>query len=137
MAVWLVRAGRRGEREDLALQENVVVIGWQELPDLAGIQSREALEVLYRDVYPDTKPRVLINFVGQIWAFCGRIQTSDLVVLPLKMRSALAIGRVVGPYQYRPDLPEDAKHTRPVTWLSSDLPLQPSTRTFCSHSEPP
>jgi predicted Mrr-cat superfamily restriction endonuclease len=64
----------------------------------------------------------LINFVGQIWAFCGRIQSGDLVVLPLKMRSAIVIGNVAGPYQYRPDLPEDAKHTRPVTWLSIDLP---------------
>jgi predicted Mrr-cat superfamily restriction endonuclease len=41
----------------MILQENVVVIGWQELPDLAGVQSREALEALYRDVYTDTKPQ--------------------------------------------------------------------------------
>jgi len=26
------------------------------------------------------------------------------------------------PYGYRPDLPPDAPHTRPVKWLATDLP---------------
>lgn len=32
MAVWLVRAGQRGEREETALEEKVAVIGWSKLP---------------------------------------------------------------------------------------------------------
>jgi len=35
MSVWLVRAGKNGEREDFALENGVAVIGWDELPDLA------------------------------------------------------------------------------------------------------
>ena len=31
MALWLVRAGRAGERENLALESNLVAIGWEEM----------------------------------------------------------------------------------------------------------
>lgn len=36
---------------------------------------------------------------------------------PLKRRPAIASGRVKGPYQYRPDLPPNAQHTRSVKWI--------------------
>ena len=57
MAVWLVRAGRDGEREDVALEKGLAVIGWPRLPDLTGIRSRDELETLMRDAYPDTSSR--------------------------------------------------------------------------------
>ena len=37
MTLWLVRAGKHGEREELALENDIAVIGWDELPDLSGI----------------------------------------------------------------------------------------------------
>lgn len=52
MAVWLVRAGRWGEQEQTALDEGLVTIGWNELPDLSGIKSRAALNALYREKNP-------------------------------------------------------------------------------------
>src|SRR5687768_638881 len=113
MALWLVRAGKHGEREELALEEDRVVIGWEELPDLAEIDSREELDVLMNATYAGAKRNAITNWVGQVWTFIGRIKKSDLVVLPLKKRSAIAIGRVTGPYEYRPDLPPDARHTLP------------------------
>jgi len=33
MAVWLVRAGARGEHQDIALDQGLVVIGWNNMPD--------------------------------------------------------------------------------------------------------
>jgi restriction system protein len=122
MAVWLVRAGSHGEREELALEQSLAVIGWEELPDLSGVKSREALEALCHEVYPDQKLNTIRNWVGQVWAFLGRISEGDLVALPLKKQSAIAIGRVTGPYRYRPDLPENARHTRTVKWLRPDIP---------------
>ena len=32
MALWLVRAGRHGERENMALENGLAFIGWEELP---------------------------------------------------------------------------------------------------------
>jgi restriction system protein len=46
----------------------------------------------------------------------------DLAVLPLKTRSAIAIGKVAGPYQYTTDLGDGVRHVRKVEWLRTDLP---------------
>lgn len=122
MAVWLVRAGRRGEQEQIALDNNLVTIGWNELPDLSGIETREALAELYRQTHPDDPPTLIANQVGQVWAFRQRMQQGDLAVLPLKTQAAIAIGRITGPYCYRRDVSESVQHTRPVKWLHTDLP---------------
>lgn len=122
MAVWLVRAGGAGEQEELALREGAAVIGWDELPDQSAVQSREDVETLMRATYPGDTPKRLSNWAGQVWAFVGRIQEDDLIALPLKRQSAIAFGKVTGPYRYRKDLPDGAHHTRPVKWLVEDLP---------------
>lgn len=124
MTLWVVRAGKYGEREQLALSEKLVVIGWQELSDLSPVSGdRKALAMLLRDTYPDDKPKTVLNWESQIWPFISsdpkadRIKIGDTVGLPLKKRPTIAIGRVIGDYVYRPDLPGDAKHTRQVEWL--------------------
>lgn len=118
MAVWLVRAGGAGEREDFALENNCVVIGWGNLPDLSAMRDKNALKEMLEGHYPDASAGKIRNWAGQIWSFCMRIDIGDLVVLPLKTRSSIAIGRVTGSYQ----LSADGEHQRPVEWLVTDLP---------------
>ena len=122
MRAWLARAGRLGESEALALTDNLVVIGWPELPDLSGQGTRESLMELLEQAYPDASSKRLLNWQAQLWAFLHTIAEGDLVVLPLKTTSAVAIGEVVGSYNYRGDLSPSARHTRPVKWLKPDLP---------------
>jgi restriction system protein len=45
-----------------------------------------------------------------------------LVVLPLKSRSAIAIAKMVGPYQYTTEMGDGIRHIRRVEWLRTDLP---------------
>ena len=116
MAVWLVRAGSRGETETFALEHGVAAIGWDELPDVSGIASREQLADLMRQTYPDAKPQRIQNSVAQVWAFARTIAVGDLVTLPLKRRSAVAFGEVTGGYAYRSENPAGARHVRPVRW---------------------
>ena len=61
------------------------------------------------------------NFAGQLWAFAVAMKEGDLVVLPRKLTSQIAIGRVTGPYEYR-QVDDAFRHTRPVEWLQTDLP---------------
>ncbi len=122
MALWLVRAGRHGERETVALEKGVAAIGWDELPDLAKVSSKEELGELYKTRYPDEQKATVSNRVGQVWAFREKIKTGDLIVLPLKTRSAIAIGEVTGGYEFRADFPDGARHVRPVKWLRGDIP---------------
>ncbi|MHB8423181.1 MAG: restriction endonuclease [Leptospirales bacterium] len=117
MSLWMVRAGKYGEREAIALDKNLAIIGWEELPDLSQIKSQDDLRSLLETTYPLSKTNTLANYGGQIWAFLRKIETGDLIVLPLKSRPFIAIGRVTGPYEYRKDLSSISLHVRPVNWL--------------------
>jgi len=117
MALWLVRAGRQGERENLALEKNIVVIGWYELPDLSSVKTRDEMYSVLEEHNPEVKKRSLQNQATQVYSFVSEIKKGDIVALPLKQRPSIAFGRITGDYQYREDLPPDAKHTRPVKWL--------------------
>jgi restriction system protein len=122
MAVWLVRAGRGGERQEFCLDHQVAVIGWTQISDLSQFKEREQLEDFYRKLEPDKTPNQIGSWVGQLWAFAKKIQIGDLITLPLKGQDAVAIGKVMGDYKYEPQNPEDARHTRPVKWLVPDAP---------------
>lgn len=118
MALWLVRAGSRGKRENLALEKNIVMIGWAELDDLSRVESREALLKKLEATYPDAKWKTLLNWASQIWPFIREMHPGDLVALPLKQRPFIALGRITGGYRYQTDLPADVRHTRPVEWIT-------------------
>ncbi|RYG89132.1 MAG: hypothetical protein EON59_02005 [Alphaproteobacteria bacterium] len=53
MTLWGIRSGKYGERENFALEKNVAVIGWDDLPDLTAVSSREALRKILEETYPD------------------------------------------------------------------------------------
>jgi restriction system protein len=119
---WLVRAGRSGESEMLALDAGIIVIGWSELRDLSGVATKDDLGDLLRRTYPDAKPRRLLNHRSQLWAFRHSMAIGDLAVLPLKTSGTVAVGRVTGAYMYLHDLPPTARHVRTVDWLTTDVP---------------
>lgn len=121
MAIWLVRAGSNGEREDLVLDGDAVVIGWDEMPDLSTIEEWDELKRKLREVYSGKKEGTISNWAGQLWAFSKSIKKDDLIVLPLKRQSGIAIGRASGSYQYDAGAPEGAKHQMKVKWIHKEL----------------
>jgi restriction system protein len=50
------------------------------------------------------------------------MRVDDTVVMPLRHREAVALGRVTGSYEYRRDSPPFAHHSRRLAWLARDLP---------------
>lgn len=121
MALWLVRGGKLGEQEALALEHGLACIGFYEVPDLSQTMSREGIAGMLRQIYPQDAPAAIRNLTGQLYAFVHRMQRSDVVAMPLKSQPQIALGRVVGPYTYRSDLGE-VHHTRKVDWVRPDLP---------------
>lgn len=119
MTLWMVRAGRHGEQEDIALRENVVTIGWDELPDLSKIKKKDDLEKLYWKANPDAKKNQAANAIGQVWRFMREMKKGDLVALPLKKQSVIAIGRVEDTGYQHKKLAENVKHIRKVKWLKN------------------
>ncbi len=121
MAVWGVRAGKLGEREGLAIDKCVAVVGWEDMPDMSALTTRAQVEDVFRKAHPNRGDKIVSNRVGQLWAFRGRIKVGDVIGLPMKTQSFIALGEVKGDYKYRPDLPSDARHTRPVEWVRKDI----------------
>lgn len=122
MRAWLVRAGRGGEQEQFALDRGCAVVGWDRMVDLSVVESREEMVDELRIADPDASDRRLANHAAQLWAFARRIEVGDLAVLPRKRAGTVAVGRVTGPYRYRPANPAGARHTRPVRWDRTDVP---------------
>lgn len=122
MAMWMVRSGRHGEGDDIALRDGVVGIGWPEAGDLTALSSTDGVRQRLASAYPDAKPSTLSNWVGQVDAFLNRMTVNDLVALPLKTSPAVAFGRVLGGCRYAPEAPGSMRHQRPVTWIREDVP---------------
>lgn len=126
--VWLVRAGREGRYEQLALDEGVCLIGWSELGELPPDTTRERLKQLIAETWDEQRPQSLASQAGQIFRFVHELQVGDVVVLPRMSRAGhVAVGRLAGEYAHRTDGPfagTDAQHTRAVEWLARELPYE-------------
>jgi restriction system protein len=119
--LYLVRAGRNGEDENYCLENNAALIGFTEYPSLAGCKTYDDVFKLVKKTRPDLQTRAAGNYAGQLWAFAVAMQPGDLVVLPCKLTSQIAIGRVDGPYAFA-KVDVKSRHTRPVEWLRTDIP---------------
>ena len=128
LRVWVIRAGREGAQEDLALDNDVVLIGWSELGELSGALSREDLKRLVRGLTGEEREQSIAAQAGQIYRFINDVRVGDLVVLPLRTRlNHVAIGRVLGEYRHRTDGQfenSDGQHTRDIEWLARSLPYE-------------
>jgi restriction system protein len=122
MRAWTVRGGENGEREQAALDEGLIILGWEELgKDISNATSPGDLSALLRVAYPDDGPRTIDNWAYQLWQFLKVMEIGDLVVMPQKHKPVIAIGRVTGGYHYRSEAPPELRHVRPVTWLKGNV----------------
>jgi restriction system protein len=119
--VWLARAGRTGADEEYALENSMAIIGFREIPSLEGVPDYDSIAKLVAESLPGSKNRKVGNFAGQLWAFTLGMKEGDIVVLPRKLTSQIALGRVKGPYRYQ-TVGTELRHTRAVEWIRPDVP---------------
>ena len=112
MAVWLIRAGPRGEYEPMCIERGLTAVGFGFGQSVTRFKSREELR----------RADLAESSANQLWRFYREIQVGDMVVLPCKRTRVIAVGRVTGNYDYRPDLSADAPHTRSIVWEATDVP---------------
>jgi restriction system protein len=120
--LWIVRAGARGEQELDAITQGKLLLGFSETGDLTGLNDREAIRKQLREVSPDAGEKQILNFAAQLNQFVNTIAQGDLVVLPRKVTSGVAIGRVTGPYLFDPS--GVSRHTRTIDWLKEAVPRE-------------
>lgn len=116
MRAWMVRAGRKGERATVALENGVVIAGWEEVGDLSHIGDGEGLRALLVEIYPEFSSQVVGNWTGQLWRFREEIAVGDLVVIPVSdsYRRRLVVGVVTGTYCYHGAAKPGFRRTRSV-----------------------
>lgn len=119
MTVWVIRAGRHGEREQWCLTEGAAGGGWDEVPDLSSCTKRDDVRALVDATYPTESVGRRANLTGQLWGLL-QVRPGDVVVLPLKATKNLAFGICTEPYGYRPDAP--IRHAISVAWKRDDVP---------------
>jgi len=123
MAIWLIRAGGHGEYEQKFITENRVYVTWDKLGlDISKLADRDALIFEMFKLYPDAKPKKLLNWASQVWPFAHAIKPGDLVILPLKSQPAIQIGEVIGDYHFEPSGPDPYFHWRSVKWIGEPIP---------------
>ena len=117
--VWVIRAGRNGEQEQFALDNNCVVIGYPQLSNLADLSPGEMHYFLARDSNQTSRGEVQPINVHQPLNFRDKPRKGELVLLPLKIdRGYVAIGEITGDYEYHGEAKDGwTRHRRPVQWL--------------------
>ncbi len=120
--VWLIRAGQRGQAEELAVSEGVAAVGWSEIGPLTPEMSREDIKRMISTTYGEQSASSLGSQASSPYRFIHEVAVGDLVVLPLRTHPRhVAVGRITGPYVYRPEerfFGLDAVNTRSVNWTA-------------------
>ena len=98
--LWIVRAGKQGDRELAAIEQGRLLPGFLEVGDLRGFPDRDAILEHLVQVMPDGGRNRLRNFAAQLNQFAHTIRIGDLVVMPRKLTDGVAIGEVPGDYGF-------------------------------------
>jgi len=77
---------RTANKKRRAADNNAITIGWNGLPDLSEVRTRDELKEIYCRYYPENtaKPRRVTNEVGQIWRLSGGSRSRYIAAIPLK-----------------------------------------------------
>ncbi|MES9913134.1 MAG: restriction endonuclease [Candidatus Sedimenticola sp. 4PFRAG1] len=114
---WVVRAGRGAVRIDEFLENDLVGVGWDLLPNLSAYSSRQQIVELVKESWPDWKPGKQTASAGQLYRFAHEIAEGDRVLTYDPKRRVYPVASVVGGYQYQSGKIEGFPHLRVVKWV--------------------
>jgi hypothetical protein len=109
---------------DYCISNNVIALGWGEHVDFSKCDNRSAIRKLYESQLPNENPYGA-EFVER---FKHWMRVGDIVIVSYGNKSARAIGKITGGYNYKANSPIRYHHFREVQWLFEDndtmLPVQ-------------
>jgi restriction system protein len=125
MALWLVRAGKYGEHEQHFLDTGRVYLTWDGLnnTNLTQAKTYEDIKAIVSEAEsPNATRGKIANNAGQVSAFVLGMNIGDWVVLPLKTKSAIAVGEIKSEFTYEPTAEIPYQSWREIKWLAKDVP---------------
>lgn len=117
--LWVVHIGHNDKIALRALKENFIAIGWDEMGDMSGLKTRNEFRKAYKKAFPDATPGQLRTY-GQPYRFVHEMKIGDPVVYPIKPTREIAIGKIIGEYEYKTDDEElrlQYPNYRKVEWI--------------------
>lgn len=118
MELWVLRPAAAQAAQRM-LEQNVMLMDWESLPDLSAAHNAGQLKKILRSTDADAPPESLARRTERIWPFLS-LSRESIIALPLPDGERVAFAEVTGNYQYD----EVLGHTRPVRWIVRDLPLK-------------
>ncbi len=116
--LWAIRAGQRGEINDLFLDGNLVALGWNGAGDVYRHGNREILKKSLYNVFPDKKKKSVELIAGQLYRFSHNMAVGDYAIYPSKKDRSVYVGKVLNNYEYNSKYDKGFPHVRNVRWLS-------------------
>ena len=123
MAVWVIRAGRMGENEEIALNDGVYSIGFGLEQSVADFSDRDSLRNFIQETQSLNSVNRAAAYASQLWRFAYELKMDEMIVLPRKRPKVIAVGKIAGDYVFdssgsQAPLP----HIRKVEWQVQDVP---------------
>lgn len=97
--------------------QNVVALGWDQVPDLSDADTRDAVRALYRGVHPEKSAGSANNSIGMLYRFRAEVEPGDRVVTYDPEKRIYWIGELIGDYFYDPAIIPGYPHARQVKWI--------------------
>ena len=122
-SVWLIRAGRSGERFDDCIEQGLASHGAEQVPDLRSFASRDDLKTRLRLLLPDSEHSdgSVSQHAAQLWRLRTDLRVDDLVVMPRKGVARVALGTITREYRYDPDADVEFRHAVEVDWAPDEV----------------
>ena len=121
MAIWIYRAGRKGEYEKKFLDDGRIYLTWSNLDKSFAGESEANIKKTIRQAFPWLSKEKLEDYYYLIYPIVNAIKKDDLIILPSKFSNTFHFGRVVGDYEFDEAAPEYYKHSRAVDWFATDI----------------
>lgn len=114
--LWVVRAEVGGRYFEDFRSGSAVAIGWPELGNLSGFNSRKAIIDALQKHYPAGKPAQLAMAAGQMYRFVHDIKVGDRILTYSPSTRTYLVGTILSAYEYCPTFLDGDPNVRRVTW---------------------
>jgi restriction system protein len=115
---WVFRVPQEEEILQKIQTQKLVAGGFGIEQSVADIADKEKLKNLYRSFRPHAKESQANAAIGQLYRVAHVIKNGDWILTPNKDKRTVLFGRVVGGYEYLPDvIGAGLRHARKVEWV--------------------
>lgn len=113
---WMVRAGRHAVYLEDFLEKCMVTIGGELVGDLSGFRNQREVLDKVDNTHPDWKLGKKRMWASQIYRFANEIAVGDWVLTYDPQQRVYHIGKVIGDYQFEPQIIGTHPNHRAVNW---------------------